>query len=114
MQKINNKGDFEPFTVKELNRWLNEQLKKVDGFSATLIIDANGVTGDLVNKFPSQPNYKILNQGFKPGDSEYIGASRNTDPGKKNVGKWSLDLNPNRKSPIKSLKYKVDDFSKLP
>lgn len=55
MQKINNKGEFEPFTVKELNSWLNEQLGKSDGFLATLLIDANGVTGDLTDKFPSQP-----------------------------------------------------------
>ena len=55
MQKINNDGEVEPITLKELNGWLEEQLKDVGGFSATLIIDENGVTGDLINKFPSQP-----------------------------------------------------------
>ena len=55
MQKINDDGEFEPFTRTELEGWLDEQLKDVDGFSATLIIDSNGVTGDLINKFPSQP-----------------------------------------------------------
>ena len=57
MQKINKEGDFKPFPVEELNGWLEEQLKDVDGFSATLIIDAKGVTGDLNNKFPSHPLY---------------------------------------------------------
>ena len=54
MQKINDDGEFEPFTRTELEGWLDELLKDVDGFSATLIIDSNGVTGDLINKFPSQ------------------------------------------------------------
>lgn len=55
MQKINNDGDFEPFSLKELGGWLEEQLKDVDVFSATLILDANGVTGNLIHKFPVQP-----------------------------------------------------------
>ena len=59
-------------------------------------------------------NYKKLNQGFKSGDTEYIGASQNTDPTKKNVGKWSLDLTPCKRTPIKSIKFLISDFSKLP
>lgn len=54
MQNINDDGEFEPFTRTELDGWLDDQLKDVDGFSATLIIDAKGVTVDLINKFPSQ------------------------------------------------------------
>lgn len=59
-------------------------------------------------------NYKKLNQGFKSGDSEYIGASQNTEPTKKNVGKWSLDLTPTKRAPIKSQTYLIKDFTRLP
>ena len=59
-------------------------------------------------------NYKKLNQGFKSGDPGYIGASQNTDQTKKNVGKWSLDLTPTKKSPIKSANYLITNFVKLP
>ena len=67
MQKKNNNGEFEPFPVKELNAWLEEQLKDVDRFSATLIIDVNGVTGDIINKFLSQSS-AIDCAALKEGD----------------------------------------------
>ena len=57
-------------------------------------------------------NYKDINGNSKPGDTNYIAASQNQTGS--NIGKWSIDLTPTKKNPIKSEEYLIKDFSKLP
>ena len=57
-------------------------------------------------------NYQAINAGKNPGDPEYLYASQNKNG--KEIGKWSLDLKPTKKTPIKSSFYNITDFSRLP
>lgn len=65
----------------------------------------------LVNSMDIR-NSQTLNQGHKPGDADYIAASQNKKGS--NFGKWSIDLTPTKRNPVKSAKYLITDFSKLP
>ena len=57
-------------------------------------------------------NHDTINDGLKSGDAGYIGASQNKAG--KYVGKWSVDLKPVKRTPIKSADYLITDFSRLP
>ena len=57
-------------------------------------------------------NYQQINTGKNPGEPEYLYASQNKTG--KDIGNWSLDLTPTKKTPIKSSFYSIKDFSRLP
>lgn len=44
---------------------------------------------------------------------DFVGIASKNVKGK-NIGKYSLDLKPSRKTPVKHAKYSISDFSKLP
>lgn len=57
-------------------------------------------------------NYQQKNAAKNPGEPEYLYASQNKTG--KQMGKWSLDLTPTKKTPTKSSFYTITDFSRLP
>ena len=99
VKSINTDG---PFSIEKFdprpNYWFVFYIKDIDELWLINSID-------LVN-------YQQINAGKNPGDPEYLYASQNKTG--KEIGKWSLDLTPTKKTPIKSSFYTIKDFSRLP